>query len=76
MSPAYIRTAFLKDKTTYEIMRPESVGISRSTLVLGKHSGRHAFREGSPNLATTYEGTTLIRPSRGSSRLPTGKRGL
>ena len=34
----------LKDKETYEIMRPESVGISRSTLVLGKHSGRHAFR--------------------------------
>lgn len=35
----------LKEKTTYEIMRPESVGISQSTLVLGKHSGRHAFRE-------------------------------
>jgi 2-isopropylmalate synthase len=35
----------LKDKTTYEIMTPESVGISQSTLVLGKHSGRHAFRE-------------------------------
>ncbi|TAN60924.1 2-isopropylmalate synthase [bacterium] len=34
----------LKDKDTYEIMRPESVGISRSTLVLGKHSGRHAFK--------------------------------
>src|SRR3990172_3814222 len=35
----------LKEKTTYEIMRPESVGISRSKIVLGKHSGRHAFRE-------------------------------
>ncbi len=35
----------LKEKTTYEIMRPESVGISQSTLVLGKHSGRHAFRD-------------------------------
>jgi 2-isopropylmalate synthase len=35
----------LKEKTTYEIMRPESVGIPQSTLVLGKHSGRHAFRE-------------------------------
>lgn len=34
----------LKEKTTYEIMSPESVGLSRSTLVLGKHSGRHAFR--------------------------------
>ncbi|MBM4330571.1 MAG: 2-isopropylmalate synthase [Deltaproteobacteria bacterium] len=35
----------LKEKTTYEIMRPESVGIGQSTLVMGKHSGRHAFRE-------------------------------
>lgn len=35
----------LKEKTTYEIMRPESIGITRSTLVMGKHSGRHAFRE-------------------------------
>jgi len=26
-------------------MRPESVGITKSSLVLGKHSGRHAFRE-------------------------------
>ena len=35
----------LKEKTTYEIMTPESVGIQESTLVLGKHSGRHAFRK-------------------------------
>jgi len=34
----------LKEKTTYEIMRPGDVGVSRSNLVLGKHSGRHAFR--------------------------------
>jgi 2-isopropylmalate synthase len=31
--------------STYEILRPEDVGLSRSHLVLGKHSGRHAFRE-------------------------------
>lgn len=35
----------LKDKSTYEIMRPESVGIPSNKLVLGKHSGRHAFSE-------------------------------
>ncbi|MBO8141686.1 MAG: 2-isopropylmalate synthase [Firmicutes bacterium] len=35
---------FLKERTTYEIMTPESVGIGQSRLVLGKHSGRHAFR--------------------------------
>lgn len=35
----------LKHHSTYEIMSPESVGLSRSSLVLGKHSGRHAFRD-------------------------------
>jgi 2-isopropylmalate synthase len=34
----------LKSALTYEIMRPETVGLTASTLVLGKHSGRHAFR--------------------------------
>jgi 2-isopropylmalate synthase len=34
----------LKHEGTYEIMRPETVGLSQSTLVLGKHSGRHALR--------------------------------
>ena len=35
----------LQNRATYEIMRPEDVGLPRSHLVLGKHSGRHAFRE-------------------------------
>ena len=34
----------LKHAGTYEIMTPESVGLNKSTLVMGKHSGRHAFR--------------------------------
>ena len=34
----------LKHHSTYEIMRPEDVGLSHSDLVLGKHSGRHALR--------------------------------
>ncbi len=34
----------LKNQQTYEIMRPETVGLHASKLVLGKHSGRHAFR--------------------------------
>ena len=33
----------LKHHLTYEIMRPETVGVSQTRLVLGKHSGRHAF---------------------------------
>ena len=35
----------LKHNQTYEIMTPESVGLKESSLVMGKHSGRHAFRE-------------------------------
>jgi 2-isopropylmalate synthase len=34
----------LKHAGTYEIMTPESVGLNRSSLVMGKHSGRHAFK--------------------------------
>ncbi|MDX1481996.1 MAG: 2-isopropylmalate synthase [Woeseiaceae bacterium] len=35
----------LQHASTYEIMRPADIGISDSNLVLGKHSGRHAFRD-------------------------------
>ncbi len=35
----------LKERTTYEIMSPESIGLVKTNLVLGKHSGRHAFRD-------------------------------
>lgn len=35
----------LKERSTYEIMLPEDVGISKTELVLGKHSGRHALRQ-------------------------------
>lgn len=34
----------LKNAQTYEIMTPESVGVNKSSLVMGKHSGRHAFK--------------------------------
>ena len=35
----------IKDRRTYEIMRPADVGVAQSTLVLGKHSGRHAVKQ-------------------------------
>ena len=35
----------IKDRRTYEIMRPEDVGVEQTTLVLGKHSGRHAVQK-------------------------------
>ncbi len=42
----------LQHGLTYEIIRPESVGIPRSTLVLGKHSGRHALERRYASWAT------------------------
>jgi len=36
---------FLKERTTYEIIDPKTVGVPESRLVLGKHSGRHALRD-------------------------------
>ena len=36
---------YLKEKSTYEIMDPHSVGVPESKLVLGKHSGRHALKK-------------------------------
>ena len=35
----------LKNKMTYEIMEPQTIGLSSNRLVIGKHSGRHAFKE-------------------------------
>lgn len=34
----------LKEKSTYEIIRPETIGLHKTKFVLGKHSGRHAFK--------------------------------
>jgi len=46
--------AILKKRITYEIMNPKDVGIKRSELVLGKHSGRHAFKEKLKNLGFNF----------------------
>jgi len=35
----------LKERTTYEIMNPTDIGLSKGNLVLGKHSGRHALKD-------------------------------
>ncbi|MGA3075091.1 MAG: 2-isopropylmalate synthase [Bryobacteraceae bacterium] len=41
---------YLKEKTTYEIMDPHTVGVPESKLVLGKHSGRHALKKRTEDL--------------------------
>ena len=35
----------MSEKSTYEIMTPESIGLSQNRMVLGKHSGKHAFED-------------------------------
>ncbi|MDA1132203.1 MAG: 2-isopropylmalate synthase [Proteobacteria bacterium] len=49
----------LKSAQTYEIMTPESVGLAESKLVMGKHSGRHAFRKKLEELGVPLEGDAL-----------------
>jgi 2-isopropylmalate synthase len=49
----------LKNRETYEIMKPEDVGFSRTQLVLGKHSGRHALRERLANLGHELDDAKL-----------------
>jgi 2-isopropylmalate synthase len=51
----------LKHASTYEIMRPQDVGLSRSSLVLGKHSGRHALRERIKELGFVLEDAEFER---------------
>jgi len=49
----------LKDRTTYEIMTPESVGFPSNKLVLGKHSGRHALLKRIQDLGYDIEGVDI-----------------
>ncbi len=66
----------LKDSSTYEIMKPETVGISRSNLVLGKHSGRHAFRERIQQLGFTLNDANLNRAFEEFKKLADRKKDL
>ena len=51
----------LKNQQTYEIMLPESVGASKSNLVLGKHSGRHALKNHLVNMGYELDETELSK---------------
>ena len=54
----------LKDRRTYEIMRPEEVGVT-ATLVLGKHSGRHAVQRRCEQIGYTLDREALDSVYRG-----------
>ena len=49
----------LAKRETYEIMSPESIGIPKSSIVLGKHSGRHAFEERLGDLGLDLDAETF-----------------
>ena len=49
----------LKERTTYEIMDPSDVGLDSNSIVLGKHSGRHALRDALEQLGFKVEGNAL-----------------
>jgi 2-isopropylmalate synthase len=49
----------MADAATYEIMTPESIGIPRNKMVLGKHSGRHAFEQRLTDLGFHFEAARI-----------------
>ena len=49
----------LKERTTYEIMDPRSVGLEANSIVLGKHSGRHALQQTLADLGFDVSGQAL-----------------
>ncbi len=51
----------LKERTTYEIMNPEMIGLVTNNIVLGKHSGRHAFKDRMAELGYTLNDTDLTK---------------
>jgi 2-isopropylmalate synthase len=66
----------LKEKLTYEIMTPESVGIAKSSIVLGKLSGRHAFRERLKDLGYRLSDSDLDRAFHRFKQLADKKRDI
>jgi 2-isopropylmalate synthase len=67
---------FLKEKTTYEIMDPRSVGVPESKLVLGKHSGRHALKKRTEDLGFQLTREELDEVYREFTVLSDNKKGV
>ena len=55
----------LKERSTYEIMNPEDVGLPQTELVLGKHSGRHALRQRVQDLGYHLDDAAAAKGLRG-----------
>ena len=67
---------FLKERTTYEIMDPKSVGVPESKLVLGKHSGRHALAKRCEDLGISLSREQLDTVYHRFTELADRKKGL
>lgn len=67
---------FLKERTTYEIIDPKSVGVPASRLVLGKHSGRHALDDRCKHLGFALTVAQLEAVYLGFMKLADNKKGL
>jgi 2-isopropylmalate synthase len=52
---------YLKERTTYEIMHPQTVGVPETRLVLGKHSGKHALAKRAEDLGFTLTREQLLQ---------------
>jgi 2-isopropylmalate synthase len=67
---------YLKEKTTYEIIDPQSVGVPEGRLVLGKHSGRHALKQRCEDLGYTLNRDELETVYRDFTALADRKKGI
>jgi 2-isopropylmalate synthase len=67
---------YLKEKTTYEIIDPRSVGVPEGRLVLGKHSGRHALKQRCEDLGYTLTREQLETVYREFTALADRKKGI
>ena len=67
---------YLKEKSTYEIIDPKSVGVPESKLVLGKHSGRHALKQRCEEMGYTLTREDLDSLYRRFTALADRKKGL
>ena len=67
---------YLKERTTYEIIDPKSVGVPEGRLVLGKHSGRHALKKRCEDLGFTLTKEELDIVYKEITALADNKKGL
>ena len=67
---------YLKEKSTYEIIDPASVGVPQSRIVLGKHSGRHALKQRAQDLGFTLSQVELDEVYQRFTQMADNKKGL